>query len=289
MSKEIVKTEEDPKDLQIIADANNLGWLQEVEVDGLSDEMAEYVSVPRIKIIQGTTEEDMRDRLGEGSAVILPGDILLSEKKKKGGEGFEFIPLYFWTSFVKMSDRDDEESPMILEETFDKDSPLASLARSKETRVERYGPEITEGKDKGLPKFEAKNVERLNLIVRIDSGPNKGIECGLTFERGEFYTGTRLISLISMRRAGGRKLPMFGGRYKAVPNSRVRGTNTWYGLDVENADQPIINGAEAKSLEEAHLAFKSLHDERKLGIAEDESQEDSSSEKASVSVDDAAF
>lgn len=283
-------TNSENKELEVVAD--DLSWLAEVDVQDTLEGMDEYVSVPRVKVIQGTTAEEVKDRFGEGAAVIIPGDLTLSPKKSKGGTGFEFIPLYFWVSYVKISDRDDKESMMILEETFDKNSPLAELARNPDTREEPYGPEITEGKDKGELKFTAKNVERLNFIVRIDSGEHKGIDCGLTFERGEFSHGKRLCSLISMRKAGTRTLPLFGGRYKATPDNRTRGTNTWYGLDVANAETPVISGAMAKELESAHNAFKELHAKKALGIVEDSLSEDDASNVESsgkVSVDDAAF
>jgi hypothetical protein len=271
--KEIVKRE----------DAENPNWLAEL-ANEQDDSMAGtdgYVSVPRVKIVQSMTKEELKDLYGEGTVVILPGDAVLSKKSRDGSDGFEFTPVFFWVEFQVWSDRSDTTSPMIRDRSFSETSEIAIRSRDPKTRIEPYGP--PHPNKAGELLYKLRYIEALNFIIVLQSGEYKGMSVGISFQRGEFATGKRLISLARMRVVNGKRVPLWAGRYFACSQLRERGDKKWYGLSIKNADSPFISQIEMPVMKGAFEGFRDLHAAQLIGLAEDNDEggefEDSAAEK----------
>jgi len=249
----------------------NPGYLaQYVEQDDSLDVLKEHRTVPRFKIIQPTTDQELAKQFGVGSCIVRPGDTLVSQF-----EGdlttFQFVPLFFVCEWAKWRDLKGT-GPMILERSNDPGGDLARRSKSAELRMELYpGQEHIE--DEKL-KMYFKFVEHLRFIgVIYGDHPLAGTPVTLSFERGEWRQGKNFISAISMRRE------IIKGKATPVPlwaqvwNLRTQfhnpdQTKKWYGFHFSAADPSIITNEEAPVFKVLHEEFKDLAKKQQLIVQE---------------------
>lgn len=249
--KEVVKVEAPPQ------------WLAEAaETDQSIEAMAEHRVLPRLKVVQGMSDSALKDAVGEGGVVLTPGNVLVCSRD----EGFEFVPVFFFTEFIEMSDINDSESPTVLERTFDVTHPLAVRARDADQWERDYGPEDS----KGRAKYTARACEVFNFVGFLDGGdiPAElhGVPLTITFARGEFNTGRSFITAITMRRVGGKIVPLWAQRWAFTIGFRERDSKKWYGLDVRNPAQPYISEEQGAMFKGAHEEFAELFEKQRLSV-----------------------
>lgn len=153
----------------------------------------QYVSLPRVKIIQQMTDPDLKKEFGEGTAIIRPGNGVLCE-----ADGEVMVtPVHFYTEYLKISDRNDDENPMIMERDLNPDSDLAKICRDYERRIEMY-PEDA-GKQK--PRYW-RHVESLNfaMVINDPNHPLNGQQFMMSFSKGSYRIGRELLDAMRMRR-----------------------------------------------------------------------------------------
>lgn len=259
---------------------------QYVKEDTSLDLLREHRVVPRFKLIQATTDEDLKKAFGEGSVIVRPGDALIC---KHEGEGFNFVPLFFFLEWAKWRDLKGNGS-MILERTHDKASKLAELSRDAKTRKELYS-----GMDNVIDeaaKMYYQYVEHIRFIgVIYGDHPLVGQPVTLSFERGEWVQGKNFISAVAMRRQiisdGDDKesipVPLWAqvwnlGSIHHAPDA----TRKWYGFKFEAADPSIIQPEEAPAMQALHEEYKELFAKQRLSVSDDEqeSPEDASNKAA---------
>ena len=155
---------------------------QYVEKDNSLDTLREYRVVPRFKIIQATTDTELKKNFGEGSIIIRPGDALICKFEEKP-ESFDFVPLFFFVEWAMWRDLKGT-GPMILDRSHDPTSELATKSKRADTRKELYpGHEEYQDKDKLYNSY----VEHLRFIgVIYGDHPLVGTPVTLSFERGEW-------------------------------------------------------------------------------------------------------
>ncbi len=221
--------------------------------------LQEYVIVPFVKVIQGMSDQGLKDTFGEGAAIVRPMDVKIGDKSK----GFLFVPLFFFTQFRQWCDRNDDI--MIKESTYDPNSTIAKNSRDPEKRVQAY----EEDKDKDKPR-EYRFVEHLCFVGVIFDGTYEGTRCLISFQKGDFRVGRAFASGAQMRKVDidGTKtqVPLWAQIWNMKISLRDRNGNKWWGFDPTNPPEgiePVIppekfadHAAIFKELAEAHAANK---------------------------------
>lgn len=242
-----------------------------VQDDTSLDSLKEYRVVPRFKIIQATTEEELKATFGEGSVIIRPGDVMIS-KHKDEPNSFEFVPLFFLVEWARWRDLRGN-GPMILDRSNDPCSDTAVRSKNSDTRKELYeGHENLPDKDKMYYNY----VEHLRFIgVIYGDHPLVGTPVTLSFERGEWGQGKNFISAVSLRRQMindvSTPIPLWAQVWRmSTIHHAPDATRKWYGFKFEAAAQSIINPDEAADMHALHKEFKDLADKQRLMVQDDE-------------------
>jgi hypothetical protein len=236
-------------------------WLApHMEQDESLAALQEYRVLGRLGLIQQMSDAELKDQHGEGSMVMYPMNVTLSALK---GDGIQITPMFFWTEYVKYSDRNDKASPNIMERSFDATSEVARRAKNKEDRSEIY-----EGARKGSAPFMYQWVEVLNFAVTIRTGDYAGEQVGLQFQKGEFFNGKNFCTGIVQRR-----IPLWSQVWNLNCSLRPPNAddNAWYGFDFNFAG--TIDPDEAPVALAMHEELKKLHGGAKLGVTEDDAVE----------------
>ncbi len=264
-----------------------------MDEDTSLDALKEHRTVPRFKIIQPTTEEELKNTFGVGSAIIRPGDTMVC---KHGGnqniealETFDFVPLFFFVEWAKWRDLKGT-GDMVLEKSFDLTSEVATLSKNKDTRKEAYpGQEAIADNDPS--KMYYQYVEHLRFLGAIyGDHPLAGTPVTLSFERGEWGQGKNFISAVSLRRRQtvdaetgetvAKPIPLWSQvwRMKTVYHN-PDALRKWYGFAFDAPPESLIKPEEAAAMFGLHKEFKELFEESRLSVQDDQQE---SPDEASV-------
>ena len=276
---------------KVIANPNFLDAY--MEEDTSLDALKEHRTVPRFKIIQPTTEEELKNTFGTGSAIVRPGDTMVC---KYGGnqniealESFDFVPLFFFVEWAKWRDLKGT-GDMVLDKSFDPASDVATRSKDKDTRKEAYpGQDAMAENDPNRMYFQY--VEHLRFIGAIyGDHPLAGTPVTLSFERGEWGQGKNFIAAISLRRRQSvnketgatvsEPMPLWSQvwRMKTVYHN-PDALRKWYGFSFEAAPESIIKAPEAPAMFGLWKEFKELFEASRLSVQDDQQE---SPDEASV-------
>lgn len=242
-----------------------------IEEDKSLDHLKEHRVVPRLKIIQPTTDADLKKSFGEGTVIVRPGDAMIC-KYEEDPESFDFVPLFFFVEWAKWADLRATSGPMILDRSHDPTSELAIKAKDFTKRTEVY-----EGHDK-LPENERnyyRYVEHLRFIgIIYGDHPLVGTPITLSFERGEWGQGKNFISAVTLRRQSvdgvSQPVPLWAQVWKLQPKFREPdASRKWYGFGFEPADPAIIAPDEAEAMLALHTEFKTLFEQQRLMVQDE--------------------
>lgn len=275
------------------ADPNFLA--QYMDEDTSLEALKEHRTVPRFKIIQPTTEEELKNTFGAGSAIVRPGDTMVCKYSGNSNiealESFDFVPLYFFVEWAKWRDLKGT-GDMVLEKSFDSASDVATRSKNADTRKELY-PDHENLQDNEKCYFQY--VEHLRFLGAIyGDHPLAGTPVTLSFERGEWGQGKNFISAISLRRQKfvtgvspdtdeatvSKQIPLWAQvwRMKTVYHN-PDALRKWYGFAFEAAPESIIKPEEAPAMQGLHKEFKELFEASRLSVQDDEA---TSPDEASV-------
>lgn len=240
-----------------------------LETDTSLDSMQQYRVVPRLKVVQGTSSEELQANAGIGAIVLTPGNTVVAalsdDKKDRHSIPFNFVPILFFTEFLKFRDlKDKEGGAMIMERTFDPGSELAKKAKDSKKRKEEYGEPYKDKETGQMRRFSAANVEALNFpgFIYSPEHPLKGQIVTLVFQRGEFTVGTNFISSITMRR-----IPLWSQVYTLFTTFRPKSAEKkWWGIDAKPAEVPTIAGEEVEFFKTTHDELKAQWDKKMLVV-----------------------
>lgn len=254
------------------------------EEDTSLDALKEHRTVPRFKIIQPTTEEELKNTFGVGSAIVRPGDTLICKysgnTNMQALETFDFVPLFFFVEWNKWRDLK-ATGDMVLEKSFDPASDVATRSKDKDTRKELYpGHENLQDNEKCYFQY----VEHLRFIGAIyGEHPLAGTPVTLSFERGEWGQGKNFISAVSLRRRQtvdaetnekiAKPIPLWSQvwRMKTVYHN-PDALRKWYGFAFEAAPDSIIKPQEAATMFGLHKEFKELFEASRLSVQDDQQE-----------------
>lgn len=245
---------------------------EHVEQDHSLEGMEPYRIFPRFKIVQSSSEAELKDKFPEKTVMLRPGDSVVLRHDAKDGESFSFVPHFFFVEFTKMSDRRDTDAPMILERSFDPDSRLAVCARDKEKRHEIY--EGDEDKpDKKQKKY--RYVEHLRFPGMIyGNSPLAGVPVVLSFEKGEFGQGRNFISAIKLRRMrvddAMTGVPLWAQVWDLTVGLRQGTEGQWYGFDFTPSESPMIAPEHVEEMRGYHMDLLQAHNSQRIRVDGDE-------------------
>ena len=262
--------EKDRTELQSIKVMGVQDLLKYEDTDTSLETLQEYVLVPFVKVIQGMSDERLKETFGEGAAIVRPMDVKIGDKKK----GFLFVPLFFFTQFRQWCDRNDDI--MIKESTYDPNSTIAKNSRDPEKRVQIY----EEDKDKDKPR-EYRFVEHLCFVGVIFDGEYEGTRCLLSFQKGDFRVGRAFASGAQMRKVKieeeRKQVPLWAQVWEIKVSLRDRNGNKWWGFDPGNPPEGIEPIIPPEAYAEHAAAFEELskaHAANKLRVDGEESDPD---------------
>lgn len=258
-----------------------VGYLAKFTADDHSlDALDEYRVLPRLKLIQPTTDQALKEAFGEGSVIIRPGDALVCRYSRESKLSFQFVPQFFCVEFAKWADLRDKESGVVVERTFNPQHAIAKNARDPKTRFEVYeGHEDRDQKDQWVYRY----VEHLRFAgILYGDTSLAGTTAALSFERGEFAQGRNFISAVKLRRERILdeeeeiiiNVPLYAQVWTLRPAFRDRGSRRWFGFDFEPADPAIVPEEEMDLMRSAHQELRMLHDKDRLRVEEDPQDED---------------
>jgi hypothetical protein len=240
--------------------------------------LQEYVIVPFCKVVQGMSDQELKDVHGEGSVILQPGGV------KVGGRdsSFLFVPLFFFTEFRKWADRNDK-AQMIVESTYDPTSDLAKKARDHESWSEVYEEDIDKD-EKAQRKY--RYVEHLCFVGNIHSGPQKGTQCMISYQKGDFRVGRSFASGAQMRKvdageAGLVQVPLWAQVWEMKVSKRDKNDNQWWGIDPCNPSEGILPVIDPELYPVHNQAYKDLaeaHASNRLRVDGQDNDEESSLE-----------
>jgi hypothetical protein len=215
--------------------------------------MQEYRILPRLRLIQALSPDDIKEELGEGSAGLFPGNTMVATQ----GTPFLFIPAFFYTEYVVWNDRDDNSKPAIFARTFDKASDIALKAQNADARTEVY-----EG------NFKRTYSAQLTFPGLIyGDHPMRGTACSIVFARGEFTQGRNFCNATMMRRIGDSIAPLWTQVWEFIPAKHKNKKNqSWYGLDFRNPPEPFIPEDMVDQMRSLHSELSELFDQQRLAV-----------------------
>lgn len=256
------------------------------EEDTSLDALKEHRTVPRFKIIQPTTEEELKNTFGVGSAIVRPGDALICKHSGNTNmqalESFDFVPLFFFVEWNKWRDLKGT-GDMVLDKSFDPSSDVAVRSKNKDTRKEAYlGQEAMADNDAN--KMYYQYVEHLRFVgIIYGEHPLAGTPVTLSFERGEWGQGKNFISAVSLRRRQttdeetgakvAKPIPLWSQvwRMKTVYHN-PDALRKWYGFAFEAAPESLIKPQEAAGMFGLHKEFKELFEASRLSVQDDQQE-----------------
>lgn len=143
-----------------------------------ADEIEVTNILPRIRAVQGMTDQTIKNEFGEGAMFLSPDGILIAPK----GGSIRANIIFPFRSWFRLRDINDPspEGP-IMDYTIDPNSELARVCSSPHHRTETY--------DNG--RFTARNVASYDFVVMLDS-PVAGQLAIVSFNRGGWKIGSTL-------------------------------------------------------------------------------------------------
>lgn len=256
-----------------------------VDQDTSLDALKGYRVVPRLKVIQPTTSDDLRSTFGLGSVVIRPGDVLVC-RANEDPKVFSFVPLFFFAEFCKWRDlKQAGQGSNVLERSFDPTSIVAKKSRNSKTRFELY-----EGHENRPEREQCKYryVEHLRFIgVIYGEHELTGVPVTLSFERGEYGQGTNFISAISLRRMRVDNVPKPMPLWSQVWDFSMIYHNPdpmkkWYGFKFEPAEPSTIEEGDAEFMFGQHKELKELYEKQRLLVDDDDVPDEETTDPGSV-------
>jgi hypothetical protein len=235
-------------------------FLKRTDDERLGAEKAkDYQAINRIGIVQPQSGKQRREEFGLESFVLFPEGVNVTS----GKGSFVGIPLFFFPSWEKWSDYNDDESPTVIESVLNENHEIARRSKSKATRTESYG---------ASGQFAYSYVESLNLVTLIDSGPAKGEIAVMSFNKSDHYVGKQIATMITKS-----ETDIFARRIEFSTIDRSDGKNDWFGVKINNPTEEQggvwITEDRVEKLKKLHLEGKRAYESNMIVINRDDETE----------------
>jgi|TARA_R100000501_G_C2614974_1_gene108737 hypothetical protein len=237
---------------------NDLSYLTPfIEEDTSTESLRGYRVLSRASIVQAMSDKALKEEHGESAVVLQPGSNVIANP----GESFLFVPLFHFTEWIVWADRRDQNSPAIIERSFDPASEVARKSRNADSRMEIYsgGPQSD--------PFKKRHVENINFAGVLYNHPTLGMmPLSLTFSKGEFFQGQNFASACMNRRIGNGSAPLWSQVWSFSSSLRDKGERHWYGFNFKNPEEPYISKDDVENFRGLHEQLKTEFDSKKLSV-----------------------
>lgn len=238
------------------------------------DNIKQYIRPPRIKILQDSTDSELKKSIGPaGTVALMPAEEVLNKIELHNGvpneeatPPFFFTPIFFYVEFICMNPIQMKGTlPTIRSRSFDDTSEEARRSRDFNARVIPC-PENEE--------YDLRFLECMNYVIMVDGQEEP---CVYTFSKGEFKAGRRFAELIKARG----KVELFANRFAAYTAFRTGKKGEWWGLDIANPNpdetSPWVAADSYEVFKTMYEDLKEGHSKALLQVDYDDGYEDSSS------------
>jgi hypothetical protein len=247
MAKKEMELSVKPEDERILVAKDHQDLPEHMRADAGegTDTLSKYIRPPRLKIVQGNSDQKFLEVADPGSVILSPTMQLVAEVTQP----FWFVPVLFfpeWYTSNPMSMKG--QLPFIRERSTD---PASDIARKAQDPILRGADDCPESKGNKL-----KHVEALNFIVLIlRNEALMGQPAIMSFSKSAHKDGSQLSALIRSRRG-----PLYGMIFEAcVPQMKRSNTQgQWHYMQVGNPSAPGAPHPMVMNVEE-YQALKALH------------------------------
>lgn len=272
-----------PEERRVVTSPNVPDFMRE-ETDFGLDGANQYISPPRMKVVQKQSGAPLSEMFDTGDVILMPNMLLVSKVKKNDnnkpageGHGFGLTPLFFFPEWLLINPMELKGSlPFIEQRSLDPNSPMVPRCRNKDLWLDPILDQTT-GKQmvkEGKPMFR-RYVEALNFLVMIvGDHPASGVPVLLSFSKGEHKSGGNLLTLLKLRKA-----PIFGCQFFAQTRHRPNNPKgDWYGIDVMNPPgdsgiSPFVqDGEDYDAYKKMHKEFREHHSKNLIRVDYDDSE-----------------
>lgn len=214
----------------------------------------EFVSPPRLKIVQGTAKPPLSEKFSPGDVCLMPTMNLVATK----GKPFSVVPIFFYPEWLVCNPL--EADTFIADRSLDPKSDIAAASRDPKKRKIPW--------EKDPSKFVSFQETLTFLFAIVGHEELMGTVCAASFARAEHKSGSNLASLIKFRR-----VPMFGTVWDAVTKQRSNPSGTWWGFNFSQceSDNGFVADREVfMSFEKLNKEFKKAYDDRAIVVNYDD-------------------
>lgn len=198
-------------------------YLQGTDREGFEG-LDKYRIVPRMRIVQQQSKDELREVAGEGGVILRPDNLPVFTQ----GESVIAVPVFIFTTYEKWRDANDPEEGLVLAVSTDPASDLARRAQDASKWSEAYSD------GSGL---HYKYVESINAVLHLTTGPAAGRTAILSFNITAFPIGKQLVSMLRSR-----KVALYANRVEIGTTKRTKGRNSWWTPTINNpADGPFVS------------------------------------------------
>lgn len=229
-----------------------------IDADGL-DSVGEFVSTPRLHLLQPLSPEVVDGKYPVGTVVLRPQNVIVCPKDG----AFYATPIFFWPEWIAWNPRAmRQQLPAIRERTTDPKSALAMRCRNSATWREPC-PEN--------PQQEIRNCEHLNAALIVYGVDELGFSPAVvSFSRASHAAGRKFATLIKTRRAA-----IYGGVYEFAVKQRANNQGSWFELAADNPSEAsgvspwVSNPNDYAALAGCHQQFASLFASGQISAVDD--------------------
>jgi len=242
-------------------------WLSGVEDRG-TDLLVQYIIPPRLKVVQTTSKQELRQDFPPGSVVAMPMRQTIALMNYDGpnpshGDTFHIVPLFFYPEYVEWNPLQLKQLPAIRDRSLDRKGKLAAMCRDANLRSAQC-PESSD------PKHQITRSEILNFVIVIvdEDHPLYMTPLVMNFARGEYMAGSNFSALIGTRTSSRAKPPMWGCVFEVhVPGEQKQNDKgQWFGLEIGNPynHAPFIAADMAETMKGLYERYKDAYEQKTL-------------------------
>lgn len=201
------------------------------EVDTTKEFMDEFVSPPRLKLIQGSSAQALKREFGESAIIVQPENKIVSEAlsgEQLESVPFKVVPIFQWKEYICWNPIPLPAGLMaIRERSVDENSALARKCTPKEWKDrDQPCPEDT--------SLKIKYREHINFVFLILDPLGFDLPVAMSFHDGSYTEGAKLCKLAKTIM----NLKLYAQVFELSCSPRTKNGNDYYGWNVRHAVSP---------------------------------------------------
>ena len=218
-------------------------WILAEKEDLGTELMGRYISLPRLKIVQGQSKQELKREFGESSVIMTPDNKLVTGPLDKNSpvnpktgqpetEKIRLVPLFFYPEFLLTNPIKIATLPFIRERSTDDQSAIARRCRGPKEGRTFVCPDDPSG------QLLCTYSEALNFIVALWHGEEGQFPdpCLISFRMGSWVEGANWCKVLKSMEQ--QRIPMYGQVFELNVSPRKKDQFDYYGFNVRSALRP---------------------------------------------------